>query len=248
MPKHVVPRLLRAHPTETWLVIVLCVLCAGLSLTTAQFLTVANLFNLLNASSVNVIFGVGLLVVLIAGGIDISFAVAASVVQYLTAITIAPLGGGDWAVGLLLAGAFGTLLGCLNAFFIYRFSIVSIVVTIATFNLYFGLLMFWSGGVSIYDLPDWWTTPIVIFGTETASGHAELTLLVLVMAVCVLATWILLRRTSTGRQLYAMGDNPEGARRGGINIGAMHYLAFGWLGLMAGIARPLQSHYSREVM
>jgi len=213
-----------------------------------SFLTLPNLFDLLNASAVNIIFGVGLLVVLIAGGIDISFAVAASVVQYLTAITLVPLGGGNWAVGLLLAGGFGVLLGCVNAFFIHRFRIVSIVVTIATFNLFFGLLMFWSGGVSIYDLPDWWTTRVVIFGMETAGGHAELTLPALVMAACVAATWLLLRRTSTGRQLYAMGDNPEGARRVGINIGAMHYLAFGWLGLMAGIAGLMQAHYAQEVV
>ena len=212
------------------------------------FLTLPNLFDLLNASAVNIIFGVGLLVVLIAGGIDISFAVAASVVQYLTALAVAPLGGGNWAVGLLLAGGFGALLGCVNAFFIHQFRIVSIVVTIATFNLFFGLLMFWSGGVSIYDLPDWWTTRVVIFGTETAGGHAELTLPVLVMAVCVAATWLLLRRTSTGRQLYALGDNPEGARRVGINVGAMHYLAFGWLGLMAGIAGLMQAHYAQEVV
>ena len=53
-----------------------------------QFLTLANLFNLLNTSSVNLIFAVGLLVVLIAGGIDISFAVAASVVQYVAALAL----------------------------------------------------------------------------------------------------------------------------------------------------------------
>lgn len=234
--------------TEGWLLLVILAMGGGLGLLAPPFLTLPNLFDLLNASAVNIIFGVGLLVVLIAGGIDISFAVAASVVQYLTAIALAPLGGGDWAVGLLLAGGFGALLGCLNAFFIHQFRIVSIVVTIATFNLFFGLLMFWSGGVSIYDLPDWWTTRVVIFGTETAGGHAELTLPVLVMAACVAATWLLLRRTSTGRQLYAMGDNPEGARRVGIGIGAMHYLAFGWLGLMAGIAGLMQSHYAQEVV
>lgn len=234
--------------TERWLLLVLLVMGAGLSLLTSTFLTLPNLFDLLNASAVNIIFGVGLLVVLIAGGIDISFAVAASVVQYLVALTLAPLGGGNWAVGLLLAGAFGALLGCFNAFFIYQFRIVSIVVTIATFNLFFGLLMFWSGGVSIYDLPDWLTTRIAILSIETANGRAELTVLVLAMAVCVAATWLLLRRSSTGRQLYAMGDNPEGARRVGIPIGAMHYLAFGWLGLMAGIAGLMQAHYAQEVV
>ena len=234
--------------TERWLILVVLVMGGGLGLLAPAFLSLSNVFDLLNASAVNIIFGVGLLVVLIAGGIDISFAVAASVVQYVTALAVVALGGGDWATGFLLAGVFGTLLGCLNAFFIYQFRIVSIVVTIATFNLFFGLLMFWSGGVSIYDLPDWWTTRVVIYGTETASGHAELTFMVLVMAVCVVATWVLLRRTSTGRQLYAMGDNPEGARRIGIGIGAMHYLAFGWLGLMAGIAGLMQAHYAQEIV
>ena len=234
--------------TERWLILVIFVMCAGLGLLTSTFLTLPNLFDLLNASSVNIIFGVGLLVVLIAGGIDISFAVAASVVQYFVALALGALGGGDWALGLLLAGLFGTMLGCLNAFFIYQFRIVSIVVTIATFNLYFGLLMFFSGGVSIYDLPDWLTARVTTFSVPTSSGQAELTVLVLVMAVCVVATWTLLRRTSTGRQLYAMGDNSEGARRVGISIGAMHYLAFGWLGLMAGIAGLMQAHYAQEVV
>ena len=241
------PRI-RIGNTERWLILVIVAMGAGLGLLTSTFLTLPNIFDLLNASAVNIIFGVGLLVVLVAGGIDISFTVAASVVQYLTALTVAALGGGDWALGFVVAAAFGTLLGCVNAFFIYQFRIVSIVVTIATYNLFFGLLMFLSGGVSLYDLPDWLTTRVAILGVDTASGHAELTIIVLVMAACVVATWLLLRRTSTGRQLYAMGDNPEGARRVGINIGAMHYLAFGWLGLMAGIAGLMQAHYAQEIV
>ena len=83
---------------------------------------------------------------------------------------------------------------------------------------------------------------------DTADGRAELTIPFFVMLACVIATWLLLRRISTGRQLYAMGDNPDGARRIGISIGAMHYLAFGWLGLMAGIAGLVQAHYAQEVV
>jgi simple sugar transport system permease protein len=218
--------------TELWLILVILLMALGLGVATRTFLTLSNLFDLLNASAVDIIFGVGLLVVLVSGGIDISFAVAASVVQYLTA----------------LAGVFGLALGCVNAFLIYQFRIVSIVVTIATFNLFFGLLMFASGGVSLYDLPDWLTTRIVVFGLGTAAGRAEITLPVVAMAVCVAATWILLRGMNVGRQLYAMGDNPEGARRIGVNIGAMHYLAFGWLGLMAGIGGLMQAHYAQEVV
>ncbi len=234
--------------TERWLIAVTLVMAAGLSLATDTFLTLPNLFDLINVSAVNVIFGVGLLVVLVAGGIDISFAVAASVAQYVTALAVARLGGGGWAIGVALACVCGGMLGCVNAALIHQFRIVSIVVTIATFNLFFGGLMFATGGVSIYDLPDWWTTRVVILGIGDAAGRAELTLPVAVMAACVLLTWALLRRTSPGRQLYAMGDNPEAARRIGIGIGAMHYLAFGWLGAMAGIAGLMQAHYAQEVV
>ncbi|RKP44426.1 ABC transporter permease [Pararobbsia silviterrae] len=233
---------------EALLMLVIVFMATGLSLTTSTFLTLPNLFDLLNQSSVNIIFAVGLLVVLIAGGIDISFAVGASVVQYLTALTVNAVGGGDWALGLAAAAFFGFLLGAINATIIYRFKIVSIVVTIATFNVFFGGLMFLTGGVSIYDLPDWLTNRVAIVHVTTSSGVAVLALPVAVMVAMVAATWFLLRRTTTGRQLYAMGDNVEAARRVGIHIGAMHYVAFGWLGMMAGIAGLMQAHYVQEVV
>ncbi|MBW7056092.1 ABC transporter permease [Paracoccus bogoriensis] len=243
------PEILRAvGATERWLMVVIAVICLGLSLATDTFLTLVNLFDLLNYSAVNLIFAAGLLVVLIAGGIDISFAAAASVVQYLAVTILMQIGGGNWAIGLLLAGLIGFGLGAINAALIHHFRLVSIVVTIATFNLFFGLLMFFTGGVSIYALPGWLSRRIILFEHETASGWAEITLPVLVMVVMLAATWFMLRRLNFGRQLFAMGDNPEGARRLGINLGAMHYLAYGWLGLCAGIAGLMQVHYAREVV
>lgn len=242
-------KLLLSHPTECVLVLVIAVMSLALSLMTDRFFTLGNAFDLLNISAVNIIFAVGLLVVLIAGGIDISFAVAASVVQYATALVLAQMGGGDWVSGLIIASIFGIALGLINAFLIHRFNIISIVATISTFNVYFGLLMFFTKGVSIYNLPDWLTTRVIVYEREMADGSwAEITLPVVVMLVCVLITWLFITRTTTGRQLYAFGDNPEGARRFGINIGAMQYIAFGWLGLMAGIAGLMQAHYAQEVV
>ena len=236
------------HTTEGWLVVVIGVLVVFLSLTTDTFLTLTNVFDLLNQISLNVILAVGLLVVLIAGGIDISFAVAASVVQYLVAVTLIDLGGGNWAAGFLLSALFGFLLGAFNAFLIHYFRIISIVVTIATFNIYFGTLMFFTRGVSIYNLPDWWIDRVVLFEVETASGYAEITLPVVVMVVVMVATWLLIRRTTLGRQLFAMGDNPEGARRIGVNIAGMHFLAYGWLGICAGLAGLMAAHRAQEVV
>lgn len=247
------PRRRRGLPmpasTEGWLLVVIVVICAALGLATDTFLTLVNLFDLLNISAINLIFAAGLLVVLVAGGIDISFAVGASVVQYLTALAVMSLGGGSWVSGIAFAMAFGFMLGAFNAALIHHFRIISIVVTIATFNVFFGFLMFFTRGVSIYDLPDWWLDRVILFEYETASGDfAEITLPVVATVVVVLATWVLLRRLNVGRQLFALGDNPEGARRIGVNIAAMHYLAYGWLGICAGVAGLMQAHYVQEVV
>ncbi len=242
-------RWLRDNPTEVRLLVVLALICAGLSVSTDSFLTLPNIGSLLNNSAVNVIWAVGLLVVLIAGGIDISFAVAASVVQYLAVYVFAAVGGGNWPVGFLVAAALGMGLGFINAALIHYFRIISIVVTIATFNAFFGLLMFFTGGKFIYDLPSWWIGRIFLWEHQTANGTwAEINLSVGVMIACMAATWFLLRHTTTGRQLYAFGDNPEGARRLGISPAAMRFIAFGWMGAMAGIAGLCQVNITREVV
>ena len=148
---------IRSYPTETRLFVVLAVICLFLSLASDSFFTLGNFASLFNNNAVNVIWAVGLLVVLIAGGIDISFAVAASVVQYVCVYVFEAIGGGNWVLGFLIAGGLGSGLGFINAALIYRFRIISIVVTIATFNAFFGLLMFFTSGRFLYDLPNWWT-------------------------------------------------------------------------------------------
>ncbi len=172
--------------TEGVLLGIILALSVVLALTTDSFLSLQNLFDLLNNQSVNIIFAVGLVVVLIAGGIDISFAVAASVVQYVVmTLLIDTLGGGSWPLGILFSMLVGTLLGLFNALLIHRFRIVSIIVTIGTFNLFFGLLMYFTGGVSIYDIPDWLYYSIPLLDLPAERGSATLYFPAAVMAVMV---------------------------------------------------------------
>ena len=238
--------LLRRHPSEARLSLALAALCVFLSLASNSFLTPGNLTSLLDNNAVNVIWAVGLLAVLVAGGIDISFAVAASVTQYLCALAFPHLGGGGWIVGVALSAALGALIGCLNAALIHYFRIVSIVVTIATYNAMFGLLMFFTSGRSIYDLPDWWTRPVDLLPWRIPG--ADLGLPVAAMAAAMAATAVLLSRTNIGRQLTAFGDNPEGARRAGVDPARMLFIAFGWAGAMAGIGGLLQVNLAQEVV
>src|SRR5438552_9665351 len=105
----------RSH--EFWLLIVILALCASLGVANSQFLTMQNLFDLLTSYAFVGILALGLLVVLIAGGIDISFTATASVAQYV-AMAVANAYGGNWFTVFALAVGIGIALGAINALFI----------------------------------------------------------------------------------------------------------------------------------
>lgn len=237
----------RLRSIEGMLFLFTLLLIAVLSLTANNFFTLQNFFDLLNQNAVKIIFALGLLVVLVIGGIDISFAVAASVVQYATVVILMKyLDGGGWLSGMLIAMLIGTMLGMLNALLIYGFRVVSIIITIATFNLFFGLLIFLTNnGRSIYRLPDWLVERLVFIRIDDTT---MLYLPVAVMLGVALITTYLLKFTGFGRQLYGYGANPEGARRAGVSGWKIHLFAYGWLGLCAGIAGMMQVTIAQEVV
>jgi simple sugar transport system permease protein len=236
------PEIRQRLGTEHWLAVVIVILAAFWSLMTPWFLTLPNAVDILETWSVTTILALGVFVVLVAGGIDISFAATASVAQYAAAYAAAEAG---WpaVLAIPLGLAIGTGLGLLNAALIYHLRITSIIVTIATQSVYFALLMWWTGGKLIPVLPDWWSDRIVFFQAEASDGTLiRFTLPIVMAAAAALATWLLMSWTAAGRQLYCMGGNPEAARRLGISIGRMHYLAYGFLGFMAGLAGLMQAH------
>src|SRR4030081_4062762 len=108
-------RFRRSH--EFWLLLVILALCASLGMANAQFLTVQNLFDLLTSYAFVGILALGLLVVLIAGGSDISFPATASVAQYV-ALAGANAYGANWFSVFAIAIGIGAALGALNAIFI----------------------------------------------------------------------------------------------------------------------------------
>ena len=97
------------------MLIVILVLCASLGVANAQFLTVQNLFDLLTSYAFVGILALGLLVVLIAGGIDISFTATASVAQYV-ALAVANAYGANWTSVFAIAIAIGGALGAVTRY------------------------------------------------------------------------------------------------------------------------------------
>jgi simple sugar transport system permease protein len=238
-------RFRRSH--EFWLLIVILVLCAGMGLANDQFLSMQNLFDLLTSYAFVGILAFGLLVVLIAGGIDISFTATASVAQYV-ALSVANATSVGWAGVFAIAIGIGAALGAVNAIFIQKLRIPSIIVSVATLNVFYGLLIFFTGGKYIYSLPDWFASGIFWFefdwGKDSSYG-ANLQIVALV--VCILVTWLLLNRSNIGRQIYAMGGNADAARRLGFHIFGLNLLVYGYMGVMAGVASLVQAQLAQSV-
>jgi simple sugar transport system permease protein len=228
--------------TETALGAVILVLAVIFSFASPYFLTLSNAADLVEAYSVTAILAAGVFVVLVSGGIDISFAAVASTTQYVAAIVATRYGFGPvTAIGL--ACILGFAMGGINAVLTYYLRVFSIIVTIATSSIYYALLIYITGGSEIYDLPDWWTDRIVFWQTETVTGDlVRLTLPMVVMAAVILVTHLLMAHTRAGRQIYAIGGNLEAAGRLGINLLGVQVLAYGYLGFLAGIAGFLQAH------
>ena len=241
----VLKRFGRSH--EFWLLAVILALCLFLSLTTDSFLTLQNLFDLLTSNAFVGIMASGLLVVLIAGGIDISFTATASVAQYV-ALTLAIRYGLGWFAIFAIAGAIGIACGAINALFITRLRISSIIVSIATLNIFYGLLIFFTGGKYITSLPKFFRDGIWWFEYDDASGTPyALNLQILVLALAFLSAWLLLNRTNIGRQIYALGGNKDAAQRLGFHVVRLNFLVYGYLGFIAGIASLVQAQLAQSV-
>ena len=126
-------RFWRSH--EFWRLAVILALCVVLSLATVNFLTLQNLFDLLTSSAFVCILASGLLVALIADGIYVSFTATASDAQYV-ALTLAIRYWLGWFAMFAIAGAIGIGCGAINALFITKLRIFSIIVSIATLNIF----------------------------------------------------------------------------------------------------------------
>jgi simple sugar transport system permease protein len=226
--------------TESVLLAAILVTAVVFSWSSPYFFTLSNLVNLIEAYSVTTILAAGAFVVLVSGGIDVSFTATASASQYLAAYLIAQVGC-PGAPALALGAILGVTLGCINALLTYYLRIVSIIVTIATSSIYYALLIYFTNAEEIYNLPDWWSGRITFLRFATASGVVKITLPIVVMVAVVLLTQYLMAWTRIGRQVYALGGNPEAASRVGVGVLRVQLLAYGYLGFLAAVAGFVQA-------
>ena len=152
-----------------------------------------------------------------------------------------PLNADFGPLALTAAAALGVAFGSLNAALTHYLRVASIIVTIATSSVYYALLVYFTNAEEIYNLPDWWSGRITFLRLVTATGPVRVTLPIVIMVAVVLLTYYLMQWTRYGRQIYALGGNPEAASRIGVGILRVEMLAYGYLGFLAAVAGFVQA-------
>lgn len=233
-----IARVLNRH--ETLLGLTVLVLAIGLGVAAPQFFGPGHLFNIARGSVVIGTMALGLLVVLISGGIDVSVSATAVSSMYVTVVTLQAL---DYQGPIVLAfvggAVVGTVLGLVNGVLVSRFRLPTLIVTLGTLTLYRGALLFFVGTNRINDLPaqmDEFASKSLVTVTTASGARASLSLAVGVFAVLAVVLAVLLRHTRWGRAVYAIGGSEEAARRHGVRVGAVRLSVFALAGALAGVA------------
>ncbi|MFL6051786.1 MAG: ABC transporter permease [Actinoallomurus sp.] len=218
-------RVLRGN--EATLVGVLVVLWLALGFTYGQFLTAGNIANILRDIAQIGIVGVGMTLVIITGGIDVSVGSALAVCAVLVGQSMQA--GHPLVLSLLIGLVTGAVIGLVNGLLVAYGRIHPIIVTFGTLNLFRFISYELTGGAWITGLPP----SLHGLGVGTLLGIPWAWWLTMLLA---LLGGLYLRYRPTGRHLYAMGNNTETARLSGVRISRRQVAVYTLTGLLVGIA------------
>jgi ribose/xylose/arabinose/galactoside ABC-type transport system permease subunit len=218
-------RVLGVVPTAVWGLVIMGVIFTSL---TPSFLTLSNIANVFRSGSILMILCMGVVVVKIIGGIDLSVGGVMTFAGMLMAWTLV-----NWQVPVPVAAlvslVIGAMGGFLNGFFVTRLNVPSFIATLGTQGMAIGLSLVLNNGNVIWGLPDA-VKPI---------GHAEVVgvpVPMLVSVVAFLCSFFMLRFTPLGTYMYAVGGNEEALALSGKPVERYKVFAFAYAGLMSGLA------------
>ncbi|MFW7415680.1 ABC transporter permease [Demequina sp. SO4-18] len=229
---------LRGANNEGVLALVLVALVIAMSAINPDFFSLPILFAILRSAIVPLVLALGVLIVIISGGIDVSFPAIATFAAY-GVVHLSLTSGMDPGLAVMLVGALviGAGLGAINGFLIATFRLPTLIVTLGTQGIFRGALLTFVGTRFIADLPESFASLSTanIIDTETASGQAYLHVLVVpALALCVAVAWML-RSTMFGRSIYAIGGDSEAARRAGVKVVRTQVWMYTLVGMLAAI-------------
>lgn len=219
---------------ELGLLAFIIVLSAVFQARNATFLSVSNITDLLTNTAILGILSVGMLLVIITGGIDLSIGATIAFAGMTSALTVAAVPTISPALSILEGMAVGLAVGLVVGLLISRFNVLPIIATLGIMNIVRGVTYGVSKGawVSAYQMSDGFKK----IATGSALGINNLVAIAIFVFV---AAWYFLNHTRTGRRIYAVGSNPEAADVSGIPRRRLIALAYSIMGVLAGLAGVL---------
>lgn len=219
---------------EIGLLVVLLLIVAIVSVQVPQFLTVSNIEQILLSVAILAIVAVGETLVVLTRNVDLSVGSIVGFSAFVAADLFKQQPGTNLLVAILLGCVLGLVLGAVNGLIVTVGRVPAIIVTLGTLYVYRGLDFVVAGGtqVSASDVPDNYLS----LATTQILGIPAL---ILFAAIIGLIFAYLLRFSRSGRQLYAIGSNPDAARLVGIRSNLLVFGAFLLSGLLCGFAGVL---------
>lgn len=223
------------EPFQMVLFSIIFLYCMFVSIKNPLFFHIETIFDLIRVSSSTMIVAMGLFVVMLSGGIDVSFMAIALFGSYTTITAMIALGIDNIFFAFFLSACIGGILGSFNALFIHFLKLPPFIVTLGTQNLFHGLMAIMVGDKSYGAgvLPKC----LHNFGQATIGNVGEIGLTISIIPVIIIGgvTWFILYKTLIGRGIFALGNDEEAARRIGFHILKTRLFVYVYSGILAGI-------------
>jgi ribose transport system permease protein len=218
------------------IILVVVVMMLGLAAIKPEvFLSAQNLTNILKQNASLALLALGMYVVIVTAGIDLS--VGSIMGLSMVALAIASKAGVPWPIVLLIGPAIGIAVGWVNGIGLTVLRLPHpFIMTLGTLNVARGLTFLISNGAPVSGLQDevrYIGQAYYGFGLPPPAGvPASL----IVVAICAVGLWFFLEKTNMGRHIFAIGGNPHAARAAGINVDLTLVVVYIISGFMAGLS------------
>jgi ribose/xylose/arabinose/galactoside ABC-type transport system permease subunit len=211
-----------------YILIVLLLVLVFFSVAAPRFFTLLNLTNILVQNSYLIIATIGIAMIMISSGADLSVSYQIGLVSVILGKLLTQMHV-PVVVAIIVAIIAGGFLGSVNGFFAVKLKVHPMVATMATMTIYQGIAYVSSNSETYFDFP----SSFKFIG----QGYVGIVpICVVLMIISVIVGYLMLNKTYFGRYIYALGGNEEAARLGGINTKAVRIIAFIVAGIFVAIA------------
>ncbi len=205
---------------------VLILIFIGFSLMTPNFATESNIMNIVRQSSINTVLAAGMTFVIITGGIDLSVGSILGATAVMAMVTSLSPELGMLSIPVALMG--GLLMGTLNGVMVAYVGLPPFIATLGTYTALRGAAYLLADGTTVINNN-------ISFEWIGNAYLGPIPWLVVIGFVVIGICWFILRKTTLGMHVYAVGGNANAARLTGIKVGMVLTFVYAMSGLMAGL-------------